>query len=78
MRVPHRLADFRRHLRDALEQLADPMKSIVILREIQGLKYHEIADALDVPLNTVRVYLHRGRRRLREQLKEVYGDVGTA
>ena len=66
-------ADFRRHLHGALEQLADPMKSIVILREIQGFKYDEIADVLGVPLNTVRVYLHRGRARLRKQLKEVYG-----
>ncbi len=71
-------ADFRRHLQSALEQLTDPMKSIVILREIQGLKYDEIAGALGVPLNTVRVYLHRGRRRLRQQLKEVYGNVETA
>ena len=70
-------ADFRRHLRNALEQLADPMKSIVILREIQGLKYQEISEVLGVPLNTVRVYLHRGRTRLREQLKEVYGDAAT-
>ncbi len=70
-------ADFRRHLGSALEQLTDPMKSIVILREIQGLKYDEIADVLDVPLNTVRVYLHRGRARLREKLKE-YGHGATA
>lgn len=67
---------FRRHLRAALEELKDPMKSIVILREIEGLAYQEISDVLDVPLNTVRVYLHRGRRQLRRQLKEVY-DVGS-
>ncbi len=66
-------ADFRRHLKSALKQLKDPMKSIVILREIQGLKYDEIAGVLGVPLNTVRVYLHRGRARLRRELKEVYG-----
>lgn len=71
-------ADFRRHLSSALEQLTDPMKSIVILREVQGLKYDEIAEVLGVPLNTVRVYLHRGRARLREQLKEVYGHGATA
>ena len=70
-------ADFRLHLRRALEQLADPMRSIVILREVQGLKYQEICDVLDIPLNTVRVYLHRGRRRLREQLQQVYGDAAT-
>lgn len=69
--------DFRRHLKQALEQLKDPMKSIVILREIQGFKYQEISDTLDIPLTTVRVYLHRGRRRLREQLKEVYAHATT-
>ena len=68
-------SDFQHHLRLALEQLKDPMKSIVILREIQGLKYQEIAEALEIPLNTVRVYLHRGRQRLREQLREVYGHA---
>ncbi len=68
-------SDFQRHLRIALEQLKDPMKSIVILREIQGLKYQEIAETLEIPLNTVRVYLHRGRQKLREQLREVYGHV---
>ncbi|MEM7354645.1 MAG: sigma-70 family RNA polymerase sigma factor, partial [Acidobacteriota bacterium] len=47
--------DFRRHLKQALEQLKDPMKSIVILREVQGLKYQEIAQVLDIPLATVRV-----------------------
>ncbi|MCP4006354.1 MAG: RNA polymerase subunit sigma, partial [bacterium] len=41
------------------------------------MKYHEIAGVLGVPLNTVRVYLHRGRARLRQQLKEVYGHAET-
>jgi len=69
--------DFRHHLKQALSQLTDPMKSILILREIEGFKYQEIADVLDVPLATVRVYLHRGRRRLREQLKDIYGQRNT-
>lgn len=70
-------SDFRHHLRRALDQLGEPFRSIVILREIQGFKYREISDALDLPLNTVRVYLHRGRRRLREQLREVYGHAAA-
>ncbi len=69
--------DFRQHLQQALEELKDPMKSIVILREIEGLAYQEISEVLDVPLNTVRVYLHRGRRLIRRQLSEVYGNVGS-
>jgi RNA polymerase sigma factor (sigma-70 family) len=64
-------ADFRRRLRVALSSLPEPHRSIVILREIQGLKYDEIAAALGRPLSTVKVYLHRGRKILREQLREV-------
>jgi RNA polymerase sigma-70 factor (ECF subfamily) len=63
-------ADFRRRLESALAALAEPYRSIVILREIQGLAYDEIAAAVDKPLNTVKVYLHRGRRMLRDELRE--------
>ncbi|PSQ82196.1 MAG: sigma-70 family RNA polymerase sigma factor, partial [Bacteroidetes bacterium QS_1_63_11] len=38
------------------------------LRELQGLKYKEIAETLDMPLNTVKVYLHRGRKKLQAEL----------
>lgn len=63
-------ADFQRHLEQALRGIAEPYRSIVILREIQDLKYEEISAALELPLNTVKVYLHRGRRKLRERLRE--------
>ena len=36
------------------------------------MKYNEIGETLDLPLNTVKVYLHRARKMLRDQLKEVY------
>lgn len=71
-------ADFRRHLLAALRRLDEPLRSVLILREIQGLKYTEISEALELPLNTVRVYLHRGRKRLRQQLKESHGYVEIA
>jgi len=61
----------------ALETLSEPGRSIVILREIQGLSYREIGDALEISLDNVRVTLHRGRRRLREELREVYDDVAA-
>lgn len=64
-------ADFRRRLTDALTQLPEPHRSIVILREIDGLTYDEIAETVGRPLNTVKVYLHRARKMLREHLKEV-------
>lgn len=64
-------SDFRRCLRAALAELPEPYRSIVILREVQDLAYDEIAAAVDKPLNTVKVYLHRGRKMLREKLREV-------
>lgn len=63
--------DFQEHLRRALDRIAEPYRSIVILREVQELKYEEISGVLNLPLNTVKVYLHRGRKMLREQLSEV-------
>jgi RNA polymerase sigma factor (sigma-70 family) len=63
-------ADFRRRLLAALGELGEPYKSIVILREVQGLAHREIGEALGIPEVTVRVHLHRGRKKLRERLRE--------
>ncbi|HLA63620.1 MAG TPA: sigma-70 family RNA polymerase sigma factor [Rhodothermales bacterium] len=62
-------SDLRPHLDAALDGLGEPIRSIVVLREVEGYAYNEIADALDLPLTTVKVYLHRGRQRLRDALR---------
>jgi len=62
--------DLRRRIVDELTRLAEPYRSIVILREVEGLKYQEIAEAMEMPVNTVKVYLHRGRLRLRQELSQ--------
>ena len=64
--------EFRRCLRSALDELTEPMKSVLILREVLELRYREIAEALELPLNTVRVYVHRGRKKLRARLEKEY------
>jgi RNA polymerase sigma-70 factor (ECF subfamily) len=61
-------ADLHDHVLDALDRVDDPYRRVVALRELQGLKYKEIAEALDMPLNTVKVYLHRGRKKLQAEL----------
>ncbi len=67
----------RRELRSALESavadLEEPYRSIVVMREIQDCSYQEIADALEMPLGTVKVYLHRARHRLRDRVTRVMG-----
>jgi RNA polymerase sigma-70 factor (ECF subfamily) len=65
-------AQLGRRLLMALSQLTEQQRSVVILREIQGLSYQEIAEVLSVPLSRVKVTLHRGRQQLREHLREVY------
>ena len=61
----------------ALNGLSEPARTVVILREIQGLSYQEISDVTDIQINTVRVTLHRARRRLRDSLKEVQTHVAN-
>lgn len=53
-----------------LDVMSEPYRTLVLLRDVQGMPYSEIAAATDLPLNTVKVYLHRARRRLREALPE--------
>jgi RNA polymerase sigma-70 factor (ECF subfamily) len=57
-----------RRLQQAVRELQEPYRSILLLREVQQLPHQEIADALGMPLNTVKVYAHRGRKKLREML----------
>lgn len=69
---PDRMASneiFTARLKRALETIGEPQKSILVLREIQDYKYEEISDLLNLPLNTVKVYLHRARKTLRDELK---------
>ena len=65
-------------LLETIGSLREPQRSSIILREIQGLSYREIAQALDMTEATVRVTLHRARRSLREQLREAYHGATTA
>lgn len=72
-RMPDRYTeteDLRDHVLEALDRVDDPYRRVVALRELQGLKYKEIAETLDMPLNTVKVYIHRGRKKLRAELDQ--------
>ena len=54
----------------ALWELPHPQRIALELRHFQGLSYQEMADALELPLNTVRSHLYRGRQKLAELLEE--------
>ena len=57
------------YLKTALDRLEDPYRTLVLLRDIEELPYKIICRELKMPLNTVKVYLHRGRRCLRDFLE---------
>jgi RNA polymerase sigma-70 factor (ECF subfamily) len=56
-------------LRRAIDELPDERRIVVVLRDMEGLAYEEIAAALELPLNTVRSRLHRARMDLKEKLE---------
>ncbi|HEX6194615.1 MAG TPA: RNA polymerase sigma factor SigE [Jiangellaceae bacterium] len=53
----------------ALDELAPDFRAAVVLCDIEGLSYEEIAATLDIKLGTVRSRIHRGRAQLREALE---------
>jgi len=67
--LAQRAAD-RRRVRDAVESLAVEYREAIVLREMEGLSYKEIADIARVPLGTVMSRLARARNLLRERLGE--------
>jgi RNA polymerase sigma-70 factor, ECF subfamily len=52
----------------ALQALPEDYRVSVVLCDVVGLRYDEIADELDVPVGTVRSRIHRGRAQLRRKL----------
>lgn len=59
---------------DAVAALSPEFRAAFLMREYHGFEYEEIAAALELDLGTVKSRLHRARRSLREQLKEVRHD----
>jgi RNA polymerase sigma-70 factor, ECF subfamily len=57
-------------VRTAIEGLAAEPRSVLLLREIEGLSYEEIASVLAIPLGTVRSRLHNARVALAERLAD--------
>ncbi|MDO8588696.1 MAG: sigma-70 family RNA polymerase sigma factor [Armatimonadota bacterium] len=60
--------ELRRQVRSAIDALPKRERIAVLLREYQGLAYDEIADAMGCTTGSVKLLLHRGRRRLRDLL----------
>ena len=70
---PVAAADARMDVTAAIRSLGPEHREVIVLREIQGLSYEEMAEILEVPRGTVESRLFRARRELQERLKEYFG-----
>ena len=62
------------HVRDALAELPLPLREVIVLRELEGLSYQEIAALVEIPIGTVMSRLSRGRRQLQQRLAGCVGE----
>ncbi len=60
--------DITEQIKQFINRLPEKIRSVVIMRDIQDLKYDFIAETIGTPVNSVKTYLHRGRKLLLKQL----------
>ena len=58
-------------IRNAIQQLPEHFKTVIILRDVQELSYDEISNIVDVPLGTVKSRINRARIQLQSELQEL-------
>ncbi|MBV9086761.1 MAG: sigma-70 family RNA polymerase sigma factor, partial [Acidobacteriaceae bacterium] len=68
--------EVRAKVEHELRQVPEPYRSTVVLRDIEGLSYEEIAEITEVSLGTVKSRLMRGRDALRKRLQAYVEELG--
>ena len=61
-------------MQQALEELSEEFRTVLILKELEGFRYEEIASLVGCPVGTVRSRIHRARFELRRKLERLLGD----
>jgi RNA polymerase sigma-70 factor (ECF subfamily) len=59
------------HIEEAIGTLRDEYRTAILLRHVEGYAYEEIAEIMEVPLGTVKTYIHRARGELKERLSHL-------
>ena len=69
--------EIRQIVNSAIEALPEELKTAIVLRELDGLSYEEIAAAMECPVGTVRSRIFRAREAIDKRLREVFeGGLG--
>ena len=63
-------------LRDAFDSLSEEHRMVVLMADVEGMSYKEIAEELGVPMGTVMSRLNRARKNLRSALADVAAEYG--
>jgi RNA polymerase sigma-70 factor, ECF subfamily len=71
----YRRAEIRQHISAALAQLTPEHRAVIVLKEIEDLHYHEIAEILGISVGTVMSRLFYGRRKLQSILRPIYHQI---
>src|SRR5262245_42492684 len=71
--------EIRSIVNGAIEALPEDLRTAIVLRELEGLSYEEIASTMDCPVGTVRSRIFRAREAIDRRLREVFeGGLGRA
>ena len=71
--------EIRTTVNGAIEALPEDLRTAIVLRELEGLSYEEIAEAMACPVGTVRSRIFRAREAIDRRLREVFeGGLGRA
>ena len=62
--------ELSKQISTAIEELKEPYKSLIVLRELSQLSYQQLADVLNLSITQVKVYLSRARNMLKEKLTD--------
>jgi RNA polymerase sigma-70 factor (ECF subfamily) len=68
-------AEIRQRIGSALDKLSPEHRAVIVLKELEGMQYHEIAEAVGCSIGTVMSRLFYARRRLQSLLKDLHDEL---
>ena len=67
--------EIRTRINKAIAQLSPEQRAVILMKEIEGMQYHEIAEALGCSIGTVMSRLFYARKKLQNLLRDVYENI---